>query len=241
VTDQSRHTSAGRSPTERPATIDGPEKPCLPSLDHLRRIVVTNPGFAERLLTERRVPDPVLRHTLQAEILIRLGNTSDAATVATRAVQTAAQEDPVAPARLLPAAVILADCAVLSGAPDAAGSCIDLKHLARNYADHSRMIIAVALRGVAIYHQQSCQHARRLFNGLHVLQARVASAGAIDAALVHARDTIDACCTARRLAHQPPSQRPAFTVCGLVQPQPAPGALADRILRLPGRHDCTAK
>jgi hypothetical protein len=239
MTDESRKVP-GQPPIGASAATRGTGGAGLQSLGHLRGIVLTNPRLAQRVLTEQRVADHVVRETLRAETLIRLGNPRAAATAATGAVEAAAAEDPVAPARLLPAAVVLADCAILSGAPDAASGCIDLKHLAREYADLPRMVVAVALRGVAIYHQRSCRHARRLFSGLHVARARMAGVDAIAVALAEARDTIDACCAARQLGHKPPVQPPAFTVGGLVQSELTPSALADRILRLPGCHDCAA-
>lgn len=238
MTDESRQPAPDQVPTSAPATI---QMGTL-SLEQLRGIVLTNPRLAQRVLTDKRVPDEVVRETLRAETLIRLGhidNVSDAATAAARAIRAAANEKPVAAARLLPPAVILADCAVLADAPDAASSCIDLKHLARDHADLPRMLIAACLRGVAIYHQHSCQHARHLFSRLHAARTRAAGPDALTRALAEARDTIDACCAARDLDHKPP-QPSAFTIGALVQPEPLAGALADRILRLPGRHECCA-
>ena len=208
------------------------------SLDQLRGIVLAYPRMAERVLNERRVPDPVLRYTLRAESHLRLGKLDAAYTAALCAVQTAAEETPVDPARLLPAATVLADSRVLANTPDAITTCTQLADLAEQYSDHQRLTIAALLRAVAVYHHQSCREAQYL---LHLLNAPYTDdRSVISTTVALARNTIDTCCQRRHHPHQPSEMCPVVTAGGLVFPGLAPQVPRDRILRWPGTHDCAS-
>ena len=77
-----------------------------------------------------------------------------------------------------------------------------------------------------------------MLDELHTLHARVCGPDALATALGMARDTIDTCCATRHLGRQPPAQPPPFTAGGLVLHDPTPHGFADRLLWLPGIHDC---
>jgi len=205
-------------------------------LERLQGLVLAFPRTAVRLLTERRVPDAVVRHTLLAEAAVRLGNARAAVVIARTAVQLAARETPVDPGRLLPAATVLADAAVVAGAPDAIGSCTDLASLAGRYSDEHRATVAAGLHAVAIFQNKSCREAVVL---LHTL-SRAGTESETVAGAGTAIDAIETCCARRRRPHWPPTGRPIITSGGLVQPALCRAFFADRILRWPGAHDCAS-
>ena len=100
------------------------------ALERLCEMVLALPNAAQRLLTEQRVPDAVLRYTLLAETALRLNRPRDAVVLASAAATFAGRETPVDAGRLLPAGTVLADATVLAGAPDAIQACTDLIVLA---------------------------------------------------------------------------------------------------------------
>jgi hypothetical protein len=203
--------------------------------ERLYGLVLAFPRVAEGLLTERRVPDPVLRYTLRAETVLRLNRPREAITHAASAVDHAGHEVPPDHGRLLPAATVLADAVVLAGAPDAIRSCLDLTDLARRFGDEHRATVAAGLHAAAVFHQQSCRHATHLLDQL----ARSCTDAAIATAIHQAGDTVTASCARRGQPHWPPAQLPVITAGGLVQPAIIPLFLRDRFQRWPGIHDCT--
>jgi hypothetical protein len=78
-------------------------------MERLFGMILAFPTTAERLLTSRRVADPVLLNTLRAETVLRLDRPSEAATYARQAVNAAATAIDVKPTELLPAVIVLAD------------------------------------------------------------------------------------------------------------------------------------
>lgn len=206
-------------------------------LERLQGLVLAFPQTAERLLTERRVPDAVVRHILLAEAAVRLGNARAAVVIARAAVQLAARETPVDPGRLLPAATVLADAVVVAGAPDAIGSCTDLASLVGRYGDEHRATVAAGLHAVAIFQNKSCREAVVL---LHTLGRASAESDTVAAAGT-AIDAVETCCARRQQPHWPPTATPVITSGGLVQPALCRPFLADRIMRWPGAHDCPTR
>jgi hypothetical protein len=203
-------------------------------LERLYSMVLAFPRAADRLLSERRVPDPVVRYTLRAETALRLDRPREAMTLASGAVDHAVQEAPVDPGRLLPAATILADAAVVAGAPDAVRSCIDLADLAGQFGDEHRAAVAAGLHAVAVYQQESCRQAAHLLDRL----GRGCTDSGIAAAIALACDTVTVCCASRGQPHWPPATLPVITSGGLVQSALTPLFLPDRFQRWPGIHDC---
>jgi hypothetical protein len=198
-------------------------------------MVLAFPTAAERLLTERRVPDPVLRHTLRAETTVRLNRPREAMTCASRAVHHAVQQEPPTAGRLLPAVTVLADAAVLAGAPDTIATCTDLIDLAHQFGDDHRATIGAGLHAVAVYHQRSCHEATDLLLRLVYDGDDTATRTAITLA----QHSMDGCCARRNEPHRPPAVPPVITAGGLVQPTLTPAFLADRFQRWVGIHDCT--
>ena len=205
-------------------------------LERLQGLVLAFPRTAERLLNERHVPDAVVRNTLLAEAALRLDRAREAVGIAQAAVQLAAREIPVDPGRVLPAATVLADAAVLAGTPDTIDRCTDLVLLARRYGDEHRATVAAGLHAVAIYQAKSCREAVVL---LHTL-GRSSSESETVAAIGTAIDAVETCCACRRQPHWPPTATPVITSGGLVQPALCRPFLADRLLRWPGAHDCAS-
>lgn len=203
-------------------------------LERMYGMVLAFPRVADRLLTEHRVPDPVVRHTLAAETAIRLNKAREAVGLASTAVELAAQESPVDPSRLLPAATVLADAAVVAGAPDAIRSCTDLADLARRFGDKHRATVAAGLHAVAVYQQEGCRQALHLLDRL----SRGCTDSGITAPIALACDTVTLCCAGRGQPHWPPATLPVITSGGLVQSALTPPFLPDRFQRWPGIHDC---
>jgi hypothetical protein len=242
----SRHRAASATAvrhSDAVAALAGPSAPPGPvltalqgptELERLCGMVLAFPLTAERLLTERRVPDPVLRYTLLAETGIRLGKAREAVMLARDAAQHAARESPIDPSRLLPAATVLTDAAVMAGAPHAVDSCVYLIDLADQFRDELRAAIAAGLHAVAVFQQGSCRHARRLLDGLR----GAATDGGIAAAAAEAHATIEHCCARRGRPHWPPATLPVITAGGWVQSALTGPFLADRFMRWPGIHDC---
>lgn len=238
----SRHRAAARPLLAEPVMFGhvnlaaGPLANLLGStdLERLRGLVLAFPRTAERLLTARHVPDAVVRHTLLAETAIRLDKAREAAVIARAALQLSAEETPVDPGRLLPAAMVLADAAVVAGAPDAIGSCTDLASLAGRYGDKHRASVAAGLHAVTIYQTTSCRQAVVPLRALGRASAESETVAAVGAAI----DAIETCCARRAQPHWPPATRPVITSGGLVQPALCRSFFADRILRWPGIHDC---
>jgi hypothetical protein len=204
-------------------------------LERLCGMILAFPATAERLLNPRRVPDPVLLNTLRAETALRLDRPREAATLARQAVSDAATGDNGYAAQLLPAATVLADAAVLAGAPDAIASCADVLALADRLGDIPRAVIVAGLHAIAVFQQHSCRRARQL---LDQIGARHRDPGTA-AALTRAAVTLDDCCARRGQPHWPPASRPVITAGGRVQPTITEPFLTDRLLRWPGCHDCT--
>lgn len=228
--------------------MPGPETIVVPSGDtaldrygyarleqRLRGLVLAFPGTAEVLLrTGRHLPDPVLRCTLRAEAVLCLGRPREAMAVASSAVDHAVRQQPVDPGRLLPAAAVMADAAVVAGAPDAVRHCNVLGELADRHRDQTRAVIAGGLHAVAAFQQHGCGQAVQLLHRL----GRTRTDHAIAAALALACDSIADCCAHRDEPHWPPNAPPLVSAGGLVQPLLTPPVLADRILRRPGVHTC---
>ena len=138
------------------------------------------------------------------------------------------------PAELLPAAIVLADAAVMAGAPDAVKGCADALALANEYGDIQRAAIATGLHAVAVFQQHSCRQARHLLeqNGARFRDPDTT------AALARAAATFDGCCARRGQPHWPPVSRPVITAGGRTHPGIVAPFLSDRLLRWPGCHDC---
>jgi hypothetical protein len=220
----------GRNAGEAAADLLGPAE-----LERMCGMVLAFPRAADRLLTQRHVPDPLVRHTLLAETALRLNKPREAVVLASAAVHLAMLEVPVNPSRLLPAATVLADATVVAGAPEAIPSCSQLADLADRFGDEGRATVAAGLHAVAVYQQNSCQHAVDLLHRL----GRGCTDGGTAAAIALACDTVTACCAARPQTHWPPATLPVITAGGLVQPALTPFFLPDRFQRWPGIHDCT--
>lgn len=203
-------------------------------LERLYGMVLAFPRAAERLLSERRVPDPVVRYTLHAETTLRLDRPREAMTLASRAVDHAVQEELAAPGRLLPAVTVLADAAVVAGAPDTIRSCMDLVDLARRFGDEHRATVAAGLHSVAVYQQRSCRQAIHLLKRL----GRSCADAGIAAVIAQACAAVETCCAHRGQPHWAPATLPVITGGGLVQPALTPLFLPDRFQRWPGIHDC---
>jgi hypothetical protein len=203
-------------------------------LERLYGMVLAFPRAAERLLNERRVPDPVVRYILRAETALRLDRPREALTHASVAVDHAMRETAVEPGRLLPAVTVLADAAVVAGAPDAIASCTTLAELAGQYGDEHRATVAAGLHAVAVYQQQSCRQALHLLDRL----GHGCTENGIAAAIALACDTVETCCAGKGQPHWPPATLPVITAGGLVQSALTPPFLADRFQRWPGIHDC---
>lgn len=203
-------------------------------LERICGMVLAFPRTAERLLTERRMPDAVVRYTLLAETAVRLGKAREAVVIAAAAVKQAGQETPVSPGRLLPAATVLADATVLAGRTDAISSCTDLVALARGHGDEQRAMIAAGLRTAALFHQQGCRAAEELLTTL----GHTCTDSTVRAAIDLATHTIQTGCTRRDQPHWPPATVPIATCGGLVQAALRMPLWADRIARWPGIHNC---
>jgi hypothetical protein len=204
------------------------------ALERLYGMVLAFPNAAERLLTEQRVPDAVLRYTLLAETALRLNRPRDAVVLASAAATFAERERPVDASRLLPAGTVLADATVLAGAPDAIQACTDLVVLAGRDGDVQRVIVATGIHAVAIFHQRSCREAEVLLRAA----GRIGGTGEFAAAIRSALDALVSCCARRGEPHWPPATNPLVTSGGLVRPVLARPFLADRLQRWPGCHDC---
>ncbi len=205
-------------------------------LERLRGMVLAFPRTAHRLLNERQAPDTVVRYTLRAEAALRLDRPREAMALASTAVNHAMREEPVDPGRLLPAVTVLADAAVVAGAPDAVRSCMDLAGLASKVGDQHRLIVAAGLHAVAVFQQHSCREARHLLDQI----GHTCTDGGIVAAISLACDTVTACCAHRGQPHWPPPTLPVITAGGLVQAALTAPFLPDRLLRWPGVHDCSS-
>jgi hypothetical protein len=206
-------------------------------LERLYGMVLAFPRAAERLLTERRVPDPVVRCTLRAETVLRLDRPREAMTLASRAVDHAVREEPPpAAGRLLPAVTVMADAAVVAGAPDAVRSCMDLVELARRFGDEHRATVAAGLHAVAVYQQRSCREAIHLLKDLGGSCAEIG----IAAVIAQACAAVETCCARGGEPHFSPATLPVITAGGLVHPALTPLFLPDRFQRWRGIHDCTS-
>lgn len=192
------------------------------------------PHTAKRVLNPQRVHDPVMLAALQAQAAIRLGLPREAIACAELAVQSAGREQPMGPGRLLAAATLLADAAVLAGAPDGIAACTDLIELTNRFGDRSRAPIASGLHAVAIFHQQGCVEAAALLIGL----GHACTAPNTFTAMKAAHAALTSCCTRRREPHWPPTQRPLITAGGWVPTELTEPFFADRLLRWPGIHTC---
>lgn len=197
-------------------------------------LVLAFPDTAVRLLTEKRVPDPLLLAVLRAQTHLRLDQPREAAACARVAVEIAGSQTPIRPEALLPAATVLADAAVVAGAPDAVASCADLIALSLHFRDEPRRLVGLGLEAVATFHQRSCQEAARLLEAVRGISREPE----VDGAIALAAETLTACCARRRERHWTPANRPMITACGWVPFGLTRPFLADRLLRWPGAHDC---
>lgn len=204
-------------------------------MDRLCGMVLAFPRTAERLLTERRLPDAVVRYTLLAETAVRLGKAREAVVIASAALTVAGQQRPIVPGRLLPAATVLADATVLAGRTDAIQSCTDLDLLARRHGDEQRATIAAGLHAAAVLHQHGCRAAEELLTALGHACTDSTVLAAIDLAV----RTIQTGCARRDEPHWPPTTIPVATCGGLVQVALTTPLWADRIARWPAIHHCT--
>ena len=202
--------------------------------ERLYGMVLAFPRAANRLLNERRVPDLVVRCTLRAEAALRLGRPREAVTLASAAVDHAGQENPVVSGRLLPAVTVLADAAVVAGAPDAIASCGFLADLAAQFGDGYRVTVAACLNAAAVFQQESCRQAMHLLDRL----GRSCTDDGIATAIGQARDTVAVSCARRGQPHWQPATLPVITAGGLVQSAFTTPFAVDRFQRWPGIHDC---
>jgi len=164
-------------------------------------LVLAFPDTADRLLNDRRVPDPLMLAALRAQTALQLDKPRTAVRYAHAAVEIAVRENPVNPLRLLAVATVLTDAAVVAGTPDAMATCTDLVALSHQYRDEPRRLVALGLEAVAVFHQQGCQRAARLLGALRVASTEPEPV----AAVTLARDSLVACCTRRREPHAPPT------------------------------------
>jgi hypothetical protein len=166
---------------------------------------------------------------------LRLGRPREAVTHASSAVDHALGEELLEAGRVLPAAAVLADAAVVAGAPDALRRCADLAALADRFGDEHRARVAACLHAVGVFQQQSCRQAMCLLDRL----GRSCTDAGIATAIAQAGDTVAASCARRGRPHWPPAALPVITAGGLVQSALTAPFLLDRFQRWPGIHGCT--
>lgn len=227
--------ASGTNPIVAPPSVLGPLVGGT-DLERWYGLILAFPDTAVRLLTEKRVPDPLLLAVLRAQTHLRLDQPREAAAYARAAVEIAGSQTPIRPEALLPAATVLADAAVVAGAPDAVASCGDLIGLSAHFRDEARRLVGLGLEAVATFHQRSCQEAARLL----VAVRGVSREPEVEGAIALAAETLTVCCARRRERHWTPATRPMITACGWVPFGLTRPFLADRLLRWPGVHDCAA-
>ena len=191
----------------------------------------SNPRLAIRMLHPSNVTDPALLAILRAEVHLRLGQRTHAATEALRGVTLAAQRNPLVAEEVLTAATVLTDISCATDDPHSPQVCADLHELAGQHGATGRVQLADILHAVAVYHREDCARGRAIFAAL-LDQATQSGDGPLNDALTSGLNVLDRWCTTSALGPvlltRPLSPVPG----GLLHPDPAavtPAWLEQRI------------
>jgi hypothetical protein len=217
---------------------DGTRAAAIP--ERLRELL-SNARLGARVIHRRSVADPVLRHVLRAELLLRLGQRQVALTHARTAIQALGEHEPPGAGRLLLAMTVLVDIRCCTGDPLTADTCTSLLDLARDHGDQPRAVLAEALYCVAVYQHTDCRCGRRLLGELTDRYRRSHGDTPVTGLLTDGLNSM------RHRCAQPPAAPPLATTPlgvlpgGLLHPdlrRPPAGYLRSRIDTQPGSHRC---